>query len=77
MTTTVLVSLAVVAVFAAGLYYTHINRVIRAILQETSQGIAAITDKELTDDEKEIIVRRTGLSVFVSGWSIFWRISAT
>ena len=73
MISALLVSLAAVAAFAVGLHYMRIGSVARGILQNTSQGVAAMTNTELTDDEKEILVRRAGVAVFLGGWSIFWR----
>jgi hypothetical protein len=68
-----LVSLAAIAAFAVGLHYMRIGGVARGILQNTSKGTAAMTNTELTDDEKEVLVRRAGVAVFLGGWSIFWR----
>jgi hypothetical protein len=66
------ISLAAVGAFAASLHLTSIGDVSRRIMQHTSQGIAAMTDKELDDDEKEVLVRRSGIALFVGSWSIFW-----
>ncbi len=73
MISALLVSLAAVAAFAVGLHYMRTGSVAHGILQNTSQGVAAMTNMELTDDEKEILVRRAGVAVFLGGWSIFWR----
>jgi len=35
-----------------------------------------MTSAELTDDEKEVHVRRAGLDVLAGSWSMFWRIVA-
>jgi hypothetical protein len=75
MSITLLISLVAVAAFAVGLHYTRIASVARGVLDTTSQGVAVMTNTELTDDEKEVLIRRAGLAVFLGGWSIFWRIA--
>ena len=68
-----LISLVAVGVFAFGLYVTRIGSVARNVSQRAYQGIGAMTDAELTDDDKELAVRQAGIALFIGAWSIFWR----
>lgn len=76
MSPALLVSLVAVGIFAFSLHLARVEEVARRTLQHTYQGISAMTDAELTDDEKELIVRHAGIAVFFSAWSIGWRFSA-
>lgn len=67
------VSLAAVGVFAFGLSVSRIGSVVQNVLQQAYQGIATMTDPQLTDDEKETAVRRAGIALLIGAWSIFWR----
>jgi hypothetical protein len=68
-----LVSLVAVGVFAFGLYITRIGSVAQNVLQQAYQGIGAMTDTQLMDDDKELAVRHAGIALFIGAWSIFWR----
>ena len=69
------VSLVAVGIFALGLSINRIENVARNVSQHAYQGIAAMTNTQLTDDDKELTVRRAGISLFIGAWSIFWRFS--
>lgn len=73
MIATFLVSLVSVGIFAFGLYINRIGNVAINILEHAYRGIATMTDTQLTDDDKEIAVRRAGIALFIGAWSIFWR----
>ncbi len=68
-----LVSLVAVGIFAFGLYITRIGSVARNVSQQAYQGVGAMTDTQLTDDDKELAVRHAGIALFIGAWSIFWR----
>ena len=76
MTSAFLVSLVAVGIFAIGWHVTGLISVAHGILQRAYQGIAAMTDAALGDDEKELIIRRAGIAVCFGTWSIFWRFAA-
>jgi hypothetical protein len=75
MTALWLISLLAVGIFALGLYINRIENVARNVSRHAYQGIAAMTNAQLTDDDKEIAVRRAGISLLVGAWSVFWRFS--
>jgi hypothetical protein len=69
----IVVSLLAVSAFAFVLWRGRIVAVARGSLQVTMAGLSAMMDSELDDDAKEIAVRRAGLGLIVSAFSIFWR----
>ena len=70
-----LVSLMAVGFFALGLYINRIENVARNVSQQAYQGVAAMTNTQLMDDDKEIAVRSAGIALLIGAWSIFWRFS--
>jgi len=73
MTVAFLVSLLAVAGFGFGLWFLSIVGVAKSLAADAMQGISAMLDSELDDDAKEILVRRSGWSLIVHGWRVFWR----
>ncbi len=73
MMTALLVSLVAVGIFALGLYFARIGDLARNVLQDTYQGVAAMTDASLTDEHKEVAVRRAGIAVLLGACSMSWR----
>ncbi len=72
-----LVSLVSVSIFAFGFYLSGIGSAAKNVIQQTYQGIKTMTDRQMTDEEKEIAVRRAGFAVFLGAWAIFWRFSVS
>lgn len=68
-----LVSLIAVGIFSCSIYITRIGKAARNVSYSAYQGIAAMMDVKMTDDDKEIVVRRAGIALLISAWSIFWR----
>lgn len=66
-------SLVAVAAFALVLWRGRIVAVARGSLQVTMSGLSAMMDSDLDDDAKEIAVRRAGLGLIGSAFSLFWR----
>lgn len=69
----IVVSLVAVAAFAFVLWRGRIVAVARGSLQGAMAGLSAMMDSELDDDAKEVAVRRAGLGLIVSAFSLFWR----
>lgn len=73
MSAALLVSLVAVGLFAFALYISRIGSVARNVSQQTYQGVVAMTDTQLSDDDKELAVRHAGIALLIGAWSIFWR----
>ncbi|NOD95227.1 hypothetical protein GS636_20715 [Ruegeria sp. HKCCD4884] len=70
------VSLLAVAGFGLGLWILRIAAVTKCIADDAMQGISAMLDSELDDDAKEALVRKSGWSLMVGAWRVFWRFGA-
>ncbi|SBS30685.1 hypothetical protein MAQ5080_01745 [Marinomonas aquimarina] len=73
MTAEFLVSVIAVGIFAFGLYITRIGQTARNVSQNAYHGIATMMDAQMTDEDKEIAVRRAGIALLIGAWSICWR----
>lgn len=68
-----IVSLLAVAGFGFGIWFLKIVAVTKSLAGDAMQGISAMLDSELDDDAKEILVRKSGWSLIVHAWRVFWR----
>ena len=71
-----LISILAVTGFGLALFWLRIPVVAQGALQATSQGISAMFDGALDDDAKEVAVRRAGLRLIGTAFSILWRTGA-
>lgn len=69
----ILVSLLAVAGFGLALWWTGIASVARNAMRMVMTGLSSMMDSELTDNAKEVAVRRAGLGLIVASFNIFWR----
>ncbi|WP_375687576.1 sulfotransferase [Pseudooceanicola sp. LIPI14-2-Ac024] len=69
----ILVSLVAVAGFGIALWKLAIVGIARSAIGAATDGVSSMLDSELDDDQKEVAVRRAGLSLIRSAFDIFWR----
>lgn len=65
-----------VVIFAAVLAVTKIGRTAGMAVRLSTDGVSAIFDRDLGEDEKEARVRQSGLGLLVVAWGTAWRLAA-
>lgn len=71
-----IVSLFAVAGFGFGIWALNIVSLSKGLGEEAMQGISAMLDSELSDEVKEVRVRRAGITLLKGAWRLFWRFGA-
>ena len=66
-------ALVAVLLFAAGLYATAIGKTANRAVSASVEGVSAILDRDLSEDEKEKRVQSAALALLSVAWGIAWR----
>lgn len=67
------ISFITISIFTLALHITHFLQGSKDILQHVYLGVGAMTDRQMVDDEKELIIRRSGINIFIGVGSLVWR----
>ena len=70
------VALTGVAGFAAVLLRTRALAVLRELTEATAEGVSAMLDSALEDDDKERAIRAASLRLLRGAWRVGWRLAA-
>ncbi|MEM0912885.1 MAG: sulfotransferase [Pseudomonadota bacterium] len=77
MTVSIIVSLLAVLAFCLVFTWLNIVQIGRKTTETLMSGVSAMMDPELTDDQKELAVRKAGFSLIIASFNLFIRFTLT